>query len=1491
MGSYGGYQVVRELRRSPVGFEAIARPEGSKARDVLLEVRLPDPIAAPGEETVGIDRFLEQVAVQRLIGAANWVKVVDSGRSESEGYSIKEFYPRSAGTLVDSREKITSAQLRSIAVGIVDGLIVLRDRCGGRVHGALNATRVLIDEKRGATKWGVLLDAPGELDAAALTSEESLREDRRAIARVLIELVEKRRMMRTPPSIGVSEAWKAFAPRQAEAWVGAVNSLLDPHTEASSLPLEKIRSIFEAIPVEHAGPKKTKLVVGAIAVVFMLAVGGVVVLKLSGGPSPTPAPVVIIEGLTVDDWVGAADFLDEVRTRAAEFEKEPDELGEWFKKLQGFFTKMDQENENSRQWNGPADNPAFWWSNVREEQVQRLQTDESVQAAASWTIIKAGELRSQLLAQAPGKDRYDQIAGFLKATPAGSPALQLIDSASGSWGYWTVAAEASNETEATEQSDESVDDQARSAEIQERWKEDESQLDEFLGYLKAVPTAKALAGQLSDIQNRLDALVKSGQAGEVVDPVLSQVGRLAAEVVAGSQGGNIEDLLSDMASKAQAVSARLGTIEGTVSSRYPRVSRTELVAILKSKLSADPSALTWESLKVWNDEVTTNEAIVLFDPASNPVRAWLPGGNDAQWADGLRSQASHLEELRPKDREDPEIDALKLKAEQAIREVQGLLTEAVALPQIQRSLPRLSEIARETREKLDGDEGARLALTNKINSLEVRKADVVAELQGTVPGLSSIAQERLTDARKSDLAKAQATPDERKVELRGIRDHDESRVKLVQQIDRTFSDIGIDTSAAVQAGFDTSALTRKFGEVRDRRLGEAIGVALQSFETQPGGVSPAVDDAIEQLRGVAGEINSRLTQAAQINDDLNDWQPPGEIPELGQLSQWRIVAGDASSVDSTELTNALGEAIRPLLKRRDEAQADGALNDPGALIAIASEPLSKPERRWAAYVALDKPEFKWPRSATQLQGEVTLATTLIDAVASSSRRDQLVQTIQEVSAARWHEALEAARSVDDYKAVYAAREQFSKWADTLTDLDRRTQLVVELADSVGEQDREPANETEAAALDAQVADDVRGWIVTARSAGVFAGDTAGWFAQFADPALLTSEGGTGGSFTGDKHGPPSRGIGRVLSQYDEDAGTLTYDVGGEQLRLVRVGEFGSGNADGSGTGKKIIWFLQDREVSLGLYSAVVNAVSSSGVVSKPWWPTAGAAAVTGPCVWSAVGNGLAPASSWVAEPTWAASVGQIDVILPALQGADGRKYDVAEDRRPSLSMPIQQLDWNAMSGFADAVGLQLPALEVWQSAAAQVAPQSTSESALTAGLAGNLRANVRDETWKDQYAHFEANVQSQTTTLGRQLWMVGWYGEKATDGTGTAGDYNSVIDGARDGYLFFSPVDHAASQAGAAGAWYDLFGNVAEIALEGTEPRVLGGSAMSPPGLVSAKPQPWGTGFSRQKARADIGFRLALGVPADEFKQSVAQRVLGLLKREDAPVSWNTPVE
>lgn len=1366
MSTFAGYEIVRELWRGPLGFQAVARRDGGP--EVLLDVRHADPIAAAGEEMVAVEQFLAQAEVQRAIDSAFWVKVFDVGREGDSGFAAKKYYPQRVLDVIESLVDVDAGQLRQLALNVVDGLIVLRDQCGGRGHGGLTAARVSVADVR---SMRVLLDAPGELVAAG--GRGGSREDLRALAKLLIDVVEKRVAPRTPPAIGVSERWKVVAGAHAEAWVTAMNRLLDPHAEPGALALEAVRDLFAGLQVPRKKKSKAPMVIAA-GVLLLAVAGGVFFATRGGGGGEVIGQDGELEtpGLDVDlvrDWLAADWFIEQIEPKTSS------------NRIKTYVVDAAAEPEQLL--------------------AELTASGGDTEAKAAGQLIRTGLTRVDA-----SRERLQKLIDAMKlfGEEAAAPAL--------------------------------VEARDALARVSDRWKsgltsaaEDRGQAlteEELAAAVNAVQATGEFNGLEQVVSGVTDlhrsAVQLAGRAGD--DAFLKKAVELAGAELAVDGSMELRDAFAAIERQSVAAQRTINRISQSMDAYVAGADRVEFARAVDEAMAAagDRSPLdVWLEVFGRGDQMKIDDPLVALDQRGAELKAL------AARLEGLSVPADQAEAVR-------ESQAALQRVMQAMAAARE---ESKGIARIRLHQAELQRIASES--VASAGDASREA-ERLIGLLAKTRAEVIANLDARPPELSDEAWAVLRGLRQPMRAQVEQSQ-ESDAELRSqVTQRDTRNGELVRLVDARF---GQQLNDEVQSR--ARALSQAFDAVRTRQLQaslSALGTELASRrvgsdEASETLVAKWVDGRDASVQAVGKSIEAAFGRIGAAVSDLDAWRPLEQVKaEYGDVLAFAPAADWLTPEERTALDAGFAAAAQGLVNRIAAADAVGQGATADGLLRTVRTGL-EPELRWAAYAALGGLNG-WPGSVEDVRRDLEARTDLrqaLGAAAGDFARERLA-ALDAAAGERWHRALSGAGTIEAFDAVYALGEQAGVTSgQELTASEQRGVRLVALWKRIGEAasgDEETADQRAVAALDA--------WL--GENAGAFGGAAAPWLESLRQ--ARTIEGGSGGGkFDPASVGPASTPAGtaagwNVAASDAEDWAFIEYGLGAERLRLNRVpGEFARGSDE-------VVWFLQSTEVTIGQVAEVCERVQGDSAWLEP--PTDGK-----PLGWSRQGESIQVRSEWVADGFWQQA-----------------------PPPPSAKMPMQQISAEGMKQVAQALGLELPPVEVWEAASQVVGAPGT--GGMTAAMASSQSANVQDQTWRNQYAFYQENFASKPGANNAGLWMRGYLDKNGLEVLGNVGD--SALGGYDDGHVLFAEVDRAGVQSQ---TWHDMFGNVAEaVAVSGQDRLgVVGGSAMCPPANVSTEVRSW-----RQLRLADVGFRLALAVPKKSLQASVAERVVDLL--QEAPAPW-----
>lgn len=291
MTSFGSYEVVEELHRTPFGYvcsacRAGAPPDGGAAEFVLKVYEAPDTDGdgAPGPDAPGCEHFMARARLQQKLSQADarhWARIHDLGDSRDKPFYATDYYPRSAQKLILGRVILGPAALHEIITSIVHGLRELHEICG-QSHGCLKPTNVLIGGAGEVSGAKIVLADPACAPPAVETADGG---DLHALGALIYQLVLHRPFHTTAWPIADSEEWSSLG-RFAHGWRELCNALLNPEPgqrpDAAALDRSLAALAPHGISVKHiahiptsaARKAPVKKIAVSIVVLALVAAGG-----------------------------------------------------------------------------------------------------------------------------------------------------------------------------------------------------------------------------------------------------------------------------------------------------------------------------------------------------------------------------------------------------------------------------------------------------------------------------------------------------------------------------------------------------------------------------------------------------------------------------------------------------------------------------------------------------------------------------------------------------------------------------------------------------------------------------------------------------------------------------------------------------------------------------------------------------------------------------------------------------------------------------------------------------------------------------------------------------------------------------------------------------------------------------------------------------------------------------------------------------------------
>lgn len=275
MASFGRYEVVDELYRTPFGYVCSARLAGTgtngngnghgRITDYLVKIYDPagaEGQASPGER--GANEFLSRARLQQRMATAqapHWARVHDLGISEAKPYYVTDYYPRTAQKLIAGRVILNAAALHEIIGSVAQGLHELREACH-QPHGSLKPSNVLIGGAGEVSGAKIVLTDPV---CGAPEGESDHDGDCYALGMLLYQLVTHRPFRPTAWPVEGSEEWSRLG-RSALGWRTLCAALLNPDVTLRPDPNALQRSLDQLAPRGRVRVKNLLIVAGVLAI-------------------------------------------------------------------------------------------------------------------------------------------------------------------------------------------------------------------------------------------------------------------------------------------------------------------------------------------------------------------------------------------------------------------------------------------------------------------------------------------------------------------------------------------------------------------------------------------------------------------------------------------------------------------------------------------------------------------------------------------------------------------------------------------------------------------------------------------------------------------------------------------------------------------------------------------------------------------------------------------------------------------------------------------------------------------------------------------------------------------------------------------------------------------------------------------------------------------------------------------------------------------------
>jgi hypothetical protein len=271
MSRHGKFDTVSLLHRTAHAAVWTARAghdQSGVADHCLKRVDLTDGQLASGDARAA-EELLVAAAIQQAMGfrSVGWAPIHDLGSNGTDAYYVTERFPRSAQTLVDQQVRLSSAQLRTIMMAVVDALIELEVHYG-RGHGNLKPSNVLLGDR--IRPGAICLTDPAA--SGNLVPSLVRAPDPRAIGRLLFALVTHRPYTAARWPVEFDADWLALG-WSGRKWYDLCALLLHPRG-GPSLDLDELMTWVVAIRPSRRKLRRAVMAAPAVAALVAVAYVG-----------------------------------------------------------------------------------------------------------------------------------------------------------------------------------------------------------------------------------------------------------------------------------------------------------------------------------------------------------------------------------------------------------------------------------------------------------------------------------------------------------------------------------------------------------------------------------------------------------------------------------------------------------------------------------------------------------------------------------------------------------------------------------------------------------------------------------------------------------------------------------------------------------------------------------------------------------------------------------------------------------------------------------------------------------------------------------------------------------------------------------------------------------------------------------------------------------------------------------------------------------------
>ena len=1425
MAVFGGYETVRELFRSGLASSCTARRVGERgpARYVVKAYR---PFAAEGfAEQLGedVESFLDAARTQQKAakGAKYWAPVHEIGQAEGGAYLVTDYHRRSVNRLIRGRVKLDGRRLHGIVSSVVKGLIELKVACG-RPHGNLKPTNVLLTGRGDISRANVLLTDP--LASGELDPKQGNVADLHALGELIYQLVLHRpgRAMGGWPA-PESKEWTVLG-KSGDQWRQLCNRLLNPNLAPGLLTMEDLADDLDKLS-EGSKLLSARVLVVAAAVLLLAAAGAIGYVALSGkdGKKKDSTVFVLKDWQRLcNEWDGWLRPLLSMRGNGqlGSWERDPYLKSNALPVLDDILRHIDRFDPGriaKRPYDGVNE-----LAKAPPDDAKKKPAVERTRAA----LAVIGKLRASFESEKwPPLAKTKAATGRFKQRGWGG-AAEYVESIL-----------ARPDKDLPERVRLLLDANSSLATIDGRW--------------------KALSGLQANIENWGDEQTKP------LARVAEYVGQRTRSPPRAVDRNALEALAEELKALAagQSVLAKLAAF---VKTEHARRLDMGLIGQAKPPLVPPGANVTEEILLEALKRLEGGE-FVLHDPRTAEWREAVK--DDVTEIEGnLKSLATrtNLARGKLKDRPDDDKDKKALNGiantaasigksltslKRDFQEVGALTYAAVTRADVHGGIDRITKQRALLKAHVIQ---AHKDLRDLIGRIQQSWSEYVADLQSR-PGVSATGVKIIDEKWRAQRQRLIA----REKTVEGLSEKIDRLEAFLVELEK---DVAEGLGAKVEQRpwnaklISEEAVSKRRG-VLDIILADVpwdsilAGSADPNFSTRKKQLVTTYNDWRKNMVSVIKAFNQieTLLEAGYLLDE----KPPQPAPALREL-----LAGQQQNELFRNPGQTLREAMAPMVVRLNELSAVEKVSDTKRLLAMATAGKKGHfEAARAAWVRLGRVGKPWPGTSAELKQELDVRKNLLAVyglVADAPRKTKLQQEIIGGSLRRWERYLVSRSEIKQIADAIQLMGEFGVDSARLGSLSPLARYRVLMHDFRGRVAPAAGN------IDDNAIKQAVGQFQTKVRAlpASFVREQAGGMLGKLEPIRTA----VGETVDLSKAGPGALPDWRKTS---EAGGTVTYAWRGHghSLQFVRVTP---------SVPQAKPCYLCTTEVSLGLFIEVAVAtkkwaemIKLMGNVEDPR---------EGPRVWVVEAGNIRKSPTWVFD-------------TPLLEG---KHYpDSAKPPEPDLAHPMQHVSLPAAIYLARLLGCRLPTYQEWL--AAHELDRKTPDSRLP---------NLRDKAWAVQ-RDFAKTLEEAGTAGGGVGGKVGpefypnaaifWpKGTTAQEDRKTAPALNQD-----DKVLWFEKVGSRTGRT-----FHHLTGNVAEYVFEkpdalaklksptaasvkafakaqGASARVVGGSALSPPGLARDKPHELdlavaGDGFS------DVGFRLAFFAGKERLQNRLWQLLTGM---------------